>query len=229
MATTTWQTTKAAGVACGVCGKRGTCTVAPDGTAFKCWKDGGRVTQMNPKDGTGGTGYVGKAHRRKPAAAKSPAASRAGGGNGGSGGGRLYPDANAAAEAARLAVETVTGHRATAGGTWTYTVGGAARLIVLRFDLPDGDKQYRPVHPTKKGWRAGDPPGPLPLYRLDELRAAETAVTVYVTEGEKACDAARAIGLVAVTSAHGSSAADKTDWTPLAGRDVVVLPDADPP
>ena len=46
---------------------------------------------------------------------------------------------------------------------------------------------------------------------------------------EKAADAARSIGLDAVTSAHGSSAPAKSSWAPLAGRDVVILPDADEP
>lgn len=38
-----WQTTRQAGVPCRVCGKVGTCTVAPDGAAFKCWRDSGMV------------------------------------------------------------------------------------------------------------------------------------------------------------------------------------------
>ncbi len=50
---------------------------------------------------------------------------------------------------------------------------------------------------------------------------------VYVVEGEKCVDAARGLGLLAATSSGGSNAASKTDWSPLAGLDVVVLPDAD--
>ena len=85
---------------------------------------------------------------------------------------------------------------------WTYRdAGGGEVFRVIRFALPDGDKQYRPIHLAKDGWRIGDPSGPLPLYRLDELPAAGT---VWVTEGEKAADAAREIGLVATTSAHGA-------------------------
>ena len=51
----------------------------------------------------------------------------------------------------------------------------------------------------------------------------------FVTEGEKAADAIRELGLVATTSAGGSSAAAKTDWSPLAGKTVVVCPDNDEP
>ncbi|MBX3391638.1 MAG: DUF3987 domain-containing protein [Phycisphaeraceae bacterium] len=70
-------------------------------------------------------------------------------------------------------------------------------------------------------------PTPRPLYRLPDLLATKPGDRVYVTEGEKAADAARAVGLMATTSPHGSKSAGKADWSPLAGRDVVILPDND--
>ncbi|MHB9044517.1 MAG: AAA family ATPase [Pirellulales bacterium] len=42
-------------------------------------------------------------------------------------------------------------------------------------------------------------------------------------------DAAVNLGLVATTSMHGAMSPEKTDWTPLAGKDVVILPDHDQP
>ena len=39
----------------------------------------------------------------------------------------------------------------------------------------------------------------------------------------------RAPGLVATTSAHGAQSPHKSDWSPLAGKDVVILPDHDAP
>ena len=39
--------------------------------------------------------------------------------------------------------------------------------------------------------------------------------------------AARLTGAVIVTSAFGSGSAAKTDWSPLAGRDCTLWPDAD--
>lgn len=36
-----WPTTRRANVACYGCGRRGTCTVSPDGTVCWCWRDGG--------------------------------------------------------------------------------------------------------------------------------------------------------------------------------------------
>ena len=73
---------------------------------------------------------------------------------------------------------------------------------------------------------AGDPPGPLPLYRLPEVLAARR---VYVVEGEKAADRLRDLGVVATTSSHGAGSAAKADWSPLAGVEAVFLPDHDRP
>jgi hypothetical protein len=70
-------------------------------------------------------------------------------------------------------------------------------------------------------------------YRLRELKAAPADVPVFVTEGEKDADNARKRGLVATTNAGGvgsSKVWDSADFRkPFAGRDVVVIPDNDPP
>ena len=52
---------------------------------------------------------------------------------------------------------------------------------------------------------------------------------VYVCEGEKAADAVRSIGLTATTSAHGCESPGKADWGPLAGKEIIILPDNDSP
>lgn len=107
---------------------------------------------------------------------------------------------------------------------WIYHEPGPHELMrVYRFDH-DGKKQFRPVHPDASGWHLGDPPGKLPLYHLDELAAADTIV---VAEGEKCADLVKGLGLTATTSAHGSQAPRKTDWSPLAGKSIVILPDHD--
>ncbi|MEO1994522.1 MAG: AAA family ATPase [Planctomycetaceae bacterium] len=69
-------------------------------------------------------------------------------------------------------------------------------------------------------------PAPRPLYRRADVAQAET---VYICEGEKAVEAVNSFGLVATTSSGGSCAAAKTDWSPLGGKTVVVLPDNDKP
>jgi len=110
-------------------------------------------------------------------------------------------------------------------GSWFYQDrDGRTVLAVIRVDGADGKKAYRPLHPAGDGWKVGDPPGKLPLYRLRDIGDAGRVVVV---EGERCVDAARSIGLTATTSAHGAKSAHKSDWTPLAGRGVVILPDAD--
>jgi hypothetical protein len=79
-----------------------------------------------------------------------------------------------------------------------------------------------PVAPWEDRWRMDEPPGPWPLYRLPELPHFGR---VYVCQSESAADAMRWAGLAATTSAHGCYAVHKTDWAPLAGTDVVIVPD----
>jgi hypothetical protein len=109
---------------------------------------------------------------------------------------------------------------------WTYhDAQGKSVGVVVRWDKPGG-KDIRPVSRHADGWRIGAMPDPRPLYALPELA---TARCVVVTEGEKAADAARSVGFTATTSAGGSQAAKKTDWRPLAGKEIWILPDNDIP
>jgi hypothetical protein len=109
---------------------------------------------------------------------------------------------------------------------WTYhNAQGEPVGVVVRWDKPDG-KDIRPVARHAHGWRIGAMPYPRPLHGLPHLAAAPRVVVV---EGEKAVDAARSLGLVATTSAGGSQAAKKTDWSPLIGKEVWILPDNDAP
>jgi len=98
---------------------------------------------------------------------------------------------------------------------------------VVRFDFDDGrEKQIRPISFDGNGWIAKDPPGKLPLYHVAQLANADR---VYVSEGEKTTELLRDLGLYATTSSHGSGSAYRSDWTPLTGKDVVLLPDEDMP
>lgn len=71
------------------------------------------------------------------------------------------------------------------------------------------------------------------LYRLPEvLVAVAEGRTVYICEGEKDVEAARALGLVATCNAMGADNGTGNKWFPefadsLAGADVVVVPDQD--
>lgn len=111
--------------------------------------------------------------------------------------------------------------------TWMYRDAAGDEVgAVVRWDTQAG-KVIRPVSRTAAGWIIGAMPEPRPVYNLDHLAAADPETVVYIVEGEKCADAATACGLLAVTSAGGAKAAGKTDWTPLAGYKVVVLPDHD--
>lgn len=115
---------------------------------------------------------------------------------------------------------------------WTYRdAAGAVLLHVARFDTPTG-KQVLPLTLRRDAgrlswmWKGLD--APRPLYRLDALAGLGP---VLIAEGEKAADAAARLlpGFIASTSPNGSSGAGAADWSPLAGRRVVIWRDHDAP
>lgn len=113
---------------------------------------------------------------------------------------------------------------------WVYrNASGEPVGVIARWNLDDGGKDIRPISRSDdgKGWICGGMPLPRPLYRLPELLAAPLDSLVYVVEGEKAADAAATLAVVATTSPHGAKSAAKADWSPLAGKAVVILPDND--
>lgn len=135
-------------------------------------------------------------------------------------GGRAFPTA-------RDAVAELERRHGPCSANWTYhNSEGEAIGMVVRWNTPTG-KDIRPAHKTPAGWCIGGMPTPRPLYALPDLLATPAGSPVYVTEGEKAADAARAVGLLATTSPHGAKSAGKADWSPMAGREVVILPDHD--
>ena len=79
-------------------------------------------------------------------------------------------------------------------------------------------------------WDKKSLPAPRPLYGLPALLAQPEAVVV-VSEGEKAAHAAAQLfpDAVSVTWMSGAMALDQTDVSPLAGRNVILLPDNDAP
>jgi hypothetical protein len=189
---------------CPECGKPNRCLVAPDGGAWICWRSGSSEVKRDRAHPNGNGQH--RRHDPPPAATKPKP---------------TYVNAEEAIEAARKQVEWSTKQTATLAGVWLYP-GDMAR--VARFNLADGSKEFRPLRHVETGWQIGDPPGRWAPYRGDELPAAES---VWITEGEKCADRLRDLGLPGITSAHGSNAAAKTDWTALAARDVVILPDND--
>lgn len=114
------------------------------------------------------------------------------------------------------------------------TATGTPAFAVLRVEYLDKDgkpgKEVRQASHRDGRWGLHGMEDPRPLYCLaDILDPGRSEETVYVCEGEKAADAVRTCGLIATTSAGGTDAFEMTDWTPLAGREVCILPDNDLP
>lgn len=118
---------------------------------------------------------------------------------------------------------------------WHYRdIDGATLGYVFRFKTSDGGKEVLPLcwaqHAVsgKAEWRWMQFGEPRPLYGLDRL-AAKPDATVLVVEGEKCADVAALLfpDLAVVTWPGGTNAEHKADWSPLAGRKVIIWPDAD--
>lgn len=109
---------------------------------------------------------------------------------------------------------------------------GALTGLVLRRTMPDGGKE------TPTVLRVRMPDGRLvwsrfpfgetrTLYGLQHLPAAEQVILV---EGEKCADAINSIsGRTGVSWSGGSQSWQRTDWSPLAGKDVILWADNDRP
>ncbi|WKJ88773.1 VapE family protein [Methylomonas montana] len=124
---------------------------------------------------------------------------------------------------------------------WTYHgLDGAVLGHVYRFKSSDGGKEVLPLtwcRHEKTGqceWRWMQWAVPRPLYGLERLTVAdiddpEHNSPVLLLEGEKCADAAdiELAELACLTWSGGSKAVDKADWTPLAGRKVIIWPDCD--
>jgi hypothetical protein len=110
--------------------------------------------------------------------------------------------------------------------TWEYRgADGTVVSVVARWDQADGGKEIRPVTAAPGGgWVAEAPPVPRPIYNLPEVVKASRVVVV---EGEKCAAALVSLGIAATTSSQGASSAATADWTPLAGKHIVMLPDHD--
>lgn len=150
--------------------------------------------------------------------------------------GSAYPDSTGfvAARSPDTVIADLERRLGPTSARWTYhTTDGSASGMVLRWDSIAADgkpsKVILPVALIGGAWLNKAMPAPRPLMHLPELLMLPAGAWVYVCEGEKAADAARAIGLVATTAAGGSKAAGQTDWSPLREKVVVVMPDNDEP
>jgi hypothetical protein len=113
----------------------------------------------------------------------------------------------------------------------SYIIRDAGNVIVAYHDRYEHARQ-----PKRCPFRSADglegldglPKAELPLYCSETVRKAPPGAPIYLTEGEKACEALRSLGLYAVATATGA------DGTPcdaslcvLSGRLVRLWPDHD--
>jgi 5S rRNA maturation endonuclease (ribonuclease M5) len=120
-------------------------------------------------------------------------------------------------------VQAVKAHLETRAGKITGEYQYGEDFTIYRCEI-DGIKTYRPVYLTDRGYCLTSPPKPWSLYNLQSLKDAEAVI---VCEGEKCSDALIQYGFTATTSAHGAKSAKNSDWSPLAGKQVILWPDND--
>ena len=108
---------------------------------------------------------------------------------------------------------------------WDYLdASGHLIAVVYRYDPPGQKKQFRPWDAKR---RKMAPPDPRPLYNQPGMTSVSQVVLV---EGEKCAQALIDAGFVATTAMHGANApVEKTDWSLLAGKSVLIWPDRDKP
>ncbi len=108
---------------------------------------------------------------------------------------------------------------------WDYLdAAGHLIAVVYRYDPRGQKKQFRPWDAKR---RKMAPPDPRPLYNQPGMVSAAQVVLV---EGEKCAQALIHAGIVATTAMHGANApVDKTDWSPMSGKSVLIWPDRDKP
>lgn len=116
---------------------------------------------------------------------------------------------------------------------WEYRAKDGGLIgLVCRFELRDG-KQILPFVYCKdstgrKEWRWQGFAEPRTLYCMPDLVLRDKA-TVLIVEGEKAADAAQTLlpHIVVTCWQGGANAINKTDWSVLEGRNVVLWADND--
>jgi putative DNA primase/helicase len=121
---------------------------------------------------------------------------------------------------------------------WYLSRTGEKLLAVVRYNYTaksgEVSKTIRPWSWARRdsdgscGWQMTRPDNLLPIYGLNRL-ADKADLPVLIVEGEKSADAAHNYlpFHACITWCGGSKSVDKVDWSPLAGRDVILWPDYD--
>lgn len=122
-----------------------------------------------------------------------------------------------------------------------YHADGAPAVLIARYEGADPKNPgkirktlmphtYWKLPDGSFGWACKGMEGVCPLYNLPDLLARPDA-PVLISEGEKCADAVAGafVTYVSVTWSGGTNALGKTDFAPLKGREIVILPDHDAP
>lgn len=117
-------------------------------------------------------------------------------------------------------VDTLGQHTA----KWDYhDADGNLIACVYRYDTERG-KEFRPWDVKTRMHKA---PEPRPLYNIPGILKSDIVLLV---EGEKCADALIGQNICATTAMNGAKApVEKTDWSPLTGKQVFIWPDNDEP
>lgn len=95
-------------------------------------------------------------------------------------------------------------------------------VIVYRYDPPLEKKQFKPFDVKRQKFKE---PEIRPLYNIPGILKSDKVILV---EGEKCAEALIEKGITATTAMFGANAPiDRTDWTPLRGKHVIIWPDND--
>jgi putative DNA primase/helicase len=113
---------------------------------------------------------------------------------------------------------------------------GSLIAYECRYEPEEGKKEVRiwswgARGDRPAGWGIGHLNTPRPIYGLDRI-GASPALSVLITEGPKKADAGHrllATYYASVSWTGGANAWHKHDWTPLAGKAVLISPDNDEP
>ncbi|WP_281508653.1 AAA family ATPase [Wolbachia endosymbiont (group B) of Pandemis cinnamomeana] len=107
--------------------------------------------------------------------------------------------------------------------SWNYyDENGQVIVKVYRSDPPGKKKVYKPFDVKQSKFAA---PEIRPLYNIPEILKSDKVILV---EGEKCAEALIEQGIVATTTMSGANAdVDKTDWSPLKGKHIIIWPDND--
>ena len=116
-------------------------------------------------------------------------------------------------------------------GPWVYrNTRGHPVACTARYNESNGKKTFSQAHVSDGKWVFKSHPDPKPLYNLHLFTPDKP---VLIVEGEKTADAASVMAgkvYVCTTWLGGSNAPlDKTDWSPVYGRKILICPDADEP